>query len=116
MLDPKPILVRARELIADPEHWTQDNYATDNAGFPVLPFEPDAYCYCILGAVDRAIFEQLGEIPEGQGDSIARVEASPLGGATIQALQAFTVGLVCDFNDEHEHADVLELLDKAIAA
>jgi hypothetical protein len=119
MRDPTPILVRARELIADPEHWTQDEYATDNTGRAVSPFDTDAYCFCTLGAIDRAVYEQLGgTIPRNTKglDDTARVENHPLAKAAITKLQDLLGGrFVSDFNDEHEHPEILALLDKAIA-
>jgi hypothetical protein len=121
MPDPKPILIRARELIADPEHWTQHEHAQSNAGAPVSPFDPDAYCFCIDGALLRATAERRGELEELQStadldaiDEIARVPEYALAYSTLNNFLPGRVSPI-SFNDEHTHADVLALLDKALA-
>lgn len=46
-------LKAARELISVPERWTQGVYARGPDGRPVHPDDPEATCFCALGAVLR---------------------------------------------------------------
>jgi hypothetical protein len=107
------ILIRARELIADPAHWTQHYYTGDG------PIDaPETKCFCLVGAVDRAVIEKRGWLDRFSDDNfaIAAVEDSSEGAAAIKHLQAQLTDfvLVSDFNDSHTHAEVLQLLDRAI--
>jgi hypothetical protein len=113
------ILIRARELIADPEHWLQGDYAEDNLGIGVLPWDPDAYRRCLLGAVDAAAVEILGLNPIAYSDhALYCVEKQPEVAKVIHQLQLEApAGMVADFNDDPEttHADVLALIDRVLA-
>lgn len=109
------ILIRARELIADPAHWHQGEYTGDGA-----ITDPETKCFCIIGAVDRAVLERIGleKYADHDGDyAIDDAEGHPDGSTAIRRLQQFVPGLVSDFNDDPKttHADVIGLLDKAIA-
>jgi len=92
------ILVKARELIAEPERWTQGAFARDEHGFSryVCPGEFDYTCYCASGALRAA------------------------GGYTTHpAYNAIHTGgpAVCVWNDApgRTHAEVLAAFDAAIA-
>jgi hypothetical protein len=111
------ILIRARELIADPANWIQGHYSDGEIA------DPETKCFCIIGAVDRAVIEKRGfELFRDISDSavIDHIESDPDTSAAIKVLQEQLpkTGMVSDFNDSPEttHADVLALLDKAIAA
>jgi hypothetical protein len=114
----RDILVRARELIADPEHWTQDNYATDNTGAPADLFDDERpYRMCLVGALYRAAFELhvTDFAPDMSEDrKIAWLENPGPASAALEHLQQFVPSLVSDFNDEHPHTDVIAVLDEAI--
>lgn len=92
----REILIAARALIAAPEGWTQGEYARDADGCAVDPDNPDAVCFCALGAIERACERGI------DGDE------------AIQAIQRI-VGLVAGFNDTHTHAAVVAMFDEAIA-
>jgi hypothetical protein len=111
------ILIRARELISDPAHWVQGSYTGDG---PVT--DPDTKCFCLAGAVDRAVIEKRGWLDKFTSDDQAILDAEfdPEGSAAITALQKLVepnFWRVSDFNDDPAtlHEDVLALLDKAIA-
>lgn len=116
------ILIRARELIADPYHWLQGEYAQDVCGQGLDPWDDDVSCMCLVGAVDRAAVE-LGIVTKPDDCDDLRFEhvetAEPVQEA-IQALQDALgpSGLVSDFNDDPHtlHEDVITLLDRAIEA
>jgi hypothetical protein len=113
----RDILIRARELISDPAHWAQGTYTGDG------PIDhPDTKCFCVVGAVDRAVIEQRGWLGTFSGDNfaVAAAEGDAEGSAAIKALQEQLPKweLVSDFNDDVDttHADVLGLLDRTIEA
>jgi hypothetical protein len=89
------ILTKARELIATPDKWTQGLWK-----------KPDAECYCLWGAVYRA----------AGGDATSR---EPPGFTLAWRLVTKQVnGGAITYNDlpSTTHADVLALLDRAIAS
>lgn len=86
----KEQLVAARKLIDTPEKWGQKEYVSE-----------DAQRICASEALRRA----------RGGEFFAQVN-SP----AYRALQSEMSGkLVCAFNDEHTHAEVLAAFDRAIA-
>lgn len=89
------ILKATREKISDPRHWTQGFFALDRKGFPTPALSEDAVSWCLEGALLNACTENYSKawnvIVEIAGDIPTR------------------------FNDSHTHADVIALLDKAIA-
>lgn len=113
------ILVRARELIAEPKNWTQGVMARDRTGDATLPGDKHATCFCTAGAVYRA---EIDAWREGYGTPVERVVASS--GATFaiaKAIEAREFGdnvSIVTFNDRPTttHADVLQIFDAAIAA
>lgn len=47
----KQVLIDARAHIAEPDRWTQEAYARDHQGHNVRPRDPEARCWCMLGAI-----------------------------------------------------------------
>lgn len=62
MKSPKQILIDARALIADKEHWTQDEQAQDQDGGSCEPTDKQAYCWCAQGALIRAYGDDIRHI------------------------------------------------------
>lgn len=89
-------LVRARERIGVPERWTQKVGARDCNGKWVRSGGPDAVCWCLTGAC------------YADGNYQAASDA-------MQLLRTLIGGSVANFNDTHTHAEVIALLDRAIA-
>lgn len=99
------ILKAARAKIAEPEHWTQEEYARvhdDEYGIMrwAAANNPSATCWCATGAISA--------IQGNPGDPEWDVGLS-------EAFGGMSSGDVEQFNDNHTHAEVLALLDKAIA-
>lgn len=103
MRDDLEIIKAARELISDPDRWTQGAYAKDNLGRWTYVSSPDAKCWCSTGAVYKA--------------AVCDIQAS------IRVLKALdkAVGVhtklrsnIIHFNDAHTHPEVLAIFDKAI--
>lgn len=95
----RDILVRGRQLIEDPRHWTKGRFARYADGQEAFYASPEATCWCSLGAVFKAAWE----FQESRYDAHSALQ-SCLGGK-------MTVG---QFNDRSTHAEVLGLFDRAI--
>lgn len=95
-MTPRDVLVKARELLAEPGRWTQETAARDAAGLPVGATSDAAVCWCLIGALDA--------VRDGT-TALAQLRRT-LGCSSVSA-----------WNDapERTHADVLALLDRAIA-
>lgn len=94
------VLEAARELIADPEHWTQGVYAKSALGLPIGPSAPGAVCWCAEGAMRKV----TGDGPDG-----------PWWDAFLAVSKLTPQGLI-RWNDDRTHAEVLAKFDEAIAA
>lgn len=93
-----PDLRAVRELLSDPDRWTQGAYARDATGHTVLTYAPDACRWCIAGACDRTA-------PSTARALQARAALARQAGVRLST-----------FNDTNGHPEVLALIDKAIAA
>lgn len=97
------VLKEAKQLIQDPKNWIQDYAGQDTYGMPVgitACMQGEAICFCSLGA-------------------LAAVTKDPV--STARAFFEITMETdyeksVAQFNDNHTHAEVMELWDKVIAA
>ena len=98
MNDVTDVLVKARNLISEPERWTQNHSARNAFGDWTDTLSAEAVCWCAVGAIARVAPDK-----ESWNGAIAqlKIETKPL-----------SVG---DFNDTHTHAEVLAAFDKAIA-
>lgn len=92
-------LQKARDLIADPAHWTQRTAARDAATTPVPVASPYAKSFCTLGAVDRA----------AGFDSHGFYDATAFLYQVIGSAES-----IAQFNDSHTHEEVIALFDAAI--
>jgi hypothetical protein len=86
----------ARDLISDPERWTQGTIARDWTGKQTTADAVDAFCWCAIGALEK--------VASNAQPFRALRWAMPSGYRSIVS-----------FNDTHTHAEVLALFDKAIA-
>lgn len=93
-------LIAARELIEDPERWTQEESARDADGKGVPIGSPEACQWCAMGALSKIA-------PDGLMLSRTRV-------ALLRGTGTYSVSM---FNDApgRTHAEVLAAFDKAIA-
>lgn len=102
----KEVLVQARQKIDAPEKWTQGAFGRNADGDYLGLCDPSACRWCVAGAVCEV------------------AESSPLEDAAIAVLAELVPkppptamdGSVAHFNDTHTHAEVLALLDRAIAS
>jgi hypothetical protein len=109
MSDTAEILKAARALISEPEHWTQETYARDKDGNKAHVQSPSAYCFCSSGAVRRACIEQGEENDEVAGEAVLYLSDMVDG-------MSDSFNNIVIYNDNHTHAEVLAVFDKAIAS
>lgn len=101
----KENLIAARELISDPDRWCQVEYAKTIAGVVTGPLDPDAVCFCTIGALVRATRSTVRDVEQDCGE-----------GAISKVLEKACGSSVIRFNDTHSHAEVLAAFDRAIEA
>ncbi|MBD9544279.1 hypothetical protein IB276_33070 [Ensifer sp. ENS04] len=99
-MTPLDLLTEAQKLIRDPKHWTQGVYARNKDGNEVSSRNPDAVCFCSMGAIYVAAGEHLYEKPH------------------LEAVRLLNTVIDIDagiprFNDTHTHEEVMELFDRA---
>jgi hypothetical protein len=112
------LLVRARELIQEREHWIRHNLARNAKGEVVNPSDPEATCFCILGALDRAQHELTPE-RDSALPTLGILDARKLLWDYLP--DKYQRHLCTDptlalpaFNDSNEHYAVIELFDQVI--
>lgn len=93
-------LKAAKAIIASPSKWLQGAYAKDANGFACRGDNPQATCFCSLGAL-QAVNNCYSDAPSQPA---------------ISVLKQFMGGDVPEFNDSATHEQVMEAFDKAIAA
>jgi hypothetical protein len=96
------ILTSARAILTEPTSWTQGVYARDENGESIEPYEDEATCFCLWGALKAAA---------------SRFPTSVHWGAQLAVYNSIEIGDIPSFNDAAgtTHADVLNVLDAAIA-
>ena len=92
------MLKAAREMISGRHRWIRGAVAMSIANQHVLPWEPDAVCWCSLGALQKT----------GAKSKLY---------CRSFALLAEQMDMnVAGYNDTHTHAEVMAAFDRAIAA
>lgn len=97
------ILIKARELISDPERWTQGVNARNRAGGLTSPENDAAVCWCGIGALCRV----AGDDDLHWAKAVVFLHKT----AREAGFKDFP-----DFNDTSTHAEVLAAFDRAIEA
>lgn len=95
------LLKKAREIISQPEHWTQYAQARDSDGIAVLATEESATCFCAIGAVIKA--EQILNITDDEAVFFNHLR------------KHMQTNSVAEFNDFHTHEEVLAAFDLTIS-
>jgi len=103
----KQVLIKARALIADPDHWTRNVLACNAAGHSVHWCDASATKWCAVGAIYRSAYEIVGNRDEAAriGKEVAR-RVAPI----------WFCRSLMTINDMRGHAAVLVKLDRALAA
>lgn len=93
------VLEAARDLISQPERWTQGVYARSATDVPSDVESMEACKFCSVGAVLRVC-------------GLASRDAMSPGQRALVALGGVTH--ILRFNDKHTHSEVLDAFNKAI--
>lgn len=113
------LLKAVRGLLSDPAAWTQGAHARDAAGNEV-PYNSDkATCYCLAGAVMRALPDPPGPPYDYAKEHVKAVIRSGARGAMVhvaESLHKRSYLSTVDVNDTpgRTHAEILAVLDAAI--
>jgi hypothetical protein len=103
----KQVLIKARALIADPDHWTRNVLARNAAGYSVHWCDPSATKWCAVGAIYRSTYEIVGN----------KQEATRIGKEVAKGIAPIWFGRsLMTVNDVRGHAAVLSRFDRALAA
>ena len=104
----KQVLVNARALIADPEHWTSHALAYTADGQLVGWHNRAASKWCAVGAIYRAAYDLVGD----------QKEAIRIGNELANSIcpRRWLPSALPRINDRRGHAAVLAVFDKALAA
>src|SRR6202521_916542 len=105
------IVARARELISNPERWTQRELAVSRIGAPVEPSDQFADRLCAVGALTRAAGELTGDV--FAADTLAYDVHMAL--LTFAEIIPGTTTLECINDARHGHSAVLNLFDDYLA-
>ena len=57
------VLIRARSLLDKPEAWTQGVFGQNKYGHRIKAENDDAVCWCLKGAIARAVHELTKDTP-----------------------------------------------------
>ena len=102
------LLIAAKNLISDPNHWTKNVGARNERGTHVLSSHPSAVCFCMLGALNAAAHRNRPQF-----------DRMNLRDASVKLLQVIPDSpMISMFNDRPSttHSDVMKVFDDAIAA
>ena len=103
----KQVLMKARALLADPNHWTRSFLACTDAGHPAAWYDPSAAKWYAMGAIYRGAYELVGD----------RDEAARIGTKVAKSISPLRLcaGLMI-MNDARGHAAILARFDRALTA
>jgi len=98
----------AKALIDTPAKWIQGNLAHDAEGRNISLYDPNATCFCSMGAYARFCFDTQ------PGFVVRRLISNALDKAAQEATGTHNTNVAL-YNDSHGHAEVMALWDRAIA-
>ena len=97
------VLEKAKDLLSDPDKWTQQAYARDADGETVMVHDESAVRWCVLGAV--------GKVVPDHDNSRARMRAADI--LNESSLELHNCLSATGVNDGSSHRVVLAMLDHA---
>ncbi len=102
----RQVLINARALICDPEHWTMWMLAATESGQPVAWHDRAARRWCAVGAIHRAAFDLVGN----------KEQAVCIASDVIESIypHAWVRRSLPALNDSQGHAAVIDLLERAV--
>lgn len=104
------VLNKARDLITDPDRWTQRTLARDVGGRRTGATSSAATCFCALGALVKVAFDMQLDTD----DYSAFSDVPGAGALEAVAIKRFCVAGAAGVNDLLGHDAVLKMFDHAI--
>jgi hypothetical protein len=104
----RKVVERARELIADEQHWSQGQCARTADGKPCSAFDPNATKFDAYGALTRAAFEHTSD------QRAAAMLADAIENAIPHPVDARFRAVLVDISDKRGREAVLDLFDHAL--
>lgn len=104
-------LLDIRNTLRDPKNWTTGFFARDKEGHGTQPYDPEAVCWCLEGAMKKAVYETEDGIGEVSKYSLyIKVKYTLKNHIPKNNL------ILASFNDDAvtKHEDVLAIIDQAI--
>lgn len=98
----REVLEDAISLIDNPDHWIQRTYAQDVEGNPTFALGPTAHSWCAVGALQRAIGENM---------SFGRQQLHDI---TMALTGERDVIRLTGYNDNHLHSEVILFLKQGL--
>lgn len=109
------VLRRTRALLTDPSHWSTTGSADDD-GRPCEFWQRGAARWTLVDALHRSAFEETLQLGESTALYLALTAlASVLGAVDPGSYHAHGMLLTWSRQPERTHAEILDLLDRAIA-
>jgi glycogen synthase len=104
----KEILVQARELISDENHWTVKGLARNKDHAFVAPSSNQATCWCAMGAICK-----VDTMPGWDFENLSSV-ALRASWHLDEVAERYCFASITNVNDHRGHAAVLAVFDEAI--
>ena len=102
------VLKIARGFIQEPDAWVQECHAWNHIGEETDPTDPDAVCFCLEGAIMRAMTELSPVIASEPSfmSELVEIDAEVMG----------SDGNICEWNDspKRTHDEVLARVDATL--
>ena len=99
------ILKQIKEYFSNPRNWTQGAVARNAKGERVIPSNPNAVCYCLIGAIEKFI------PPKDAPNFIKQNQIKDFISTVSFNLSGFCPVLV---NDDLGYDSVMQLLDESV--
>jgi hypothetical protein len=105
----KLVLIKARTLIEDPQHWTRGTLARSREGEDVSWADRSADRWCAMGAIYRAALDLLGDANKAAqvGNAVVR--------SIVPSAESQLRGYLATLNDHAGHAAVIGAFDRALS-
>ncbi len=102
----REILCYAQQLIEREPHWTSSASAREKSGIKIAPDHPNACCWCVIGAVERAIADMSAD------EAVLWKIIARLGNSAETLFGTRGLNFI---NDRWGHQAVRQLFDHALA-
>jgi hypothetical protein len=119
------IAERTHELLSDETRWTKGANARTRQNKPTAPFSSNAVCFCLTGAVTKAVSEIMDEgldtktiiVLSRAQNLVFRTMSEPKGASALMFWEDKTSSVckIMRYNDAADttHEDVLSLIQEA---